>query len=137
MYYPTFLCIIWISKQCEISMRYTITQKLPNLFKDIAGLWHIFIPVARGCHEHVKVDAELMNLRMISNSAPGKSNSFIAVVSRLNHNFIYNLWIEFGTEMSDKTVVNVGIGDLTSNDKEPTMTRSSSIFSNLDEKYFY
>jgi len=41
------------------------------------------------------------------------------------------------TEMSDKTVVNVGIGDLTSNDKEPTMTRSSSIFSNLDEKYFY
>ena len=38
--------------------------------------------------------------------------------------------------MSDKTVVNVSNGDLTSNDNEPTMT-CSSIFSNLDEKYFY
>lgn len=39
--------------------------------------------------------------------------------------------------MSDKTVENVSNGDLTSNDNEPTMTRSSSISSNLDEKYFY
>jgi hypothetical protein len=83
-----------------------------------------------------------LNLRIISNSASGELNSFIAVVSRLNHNFftIFELNLEILstiTEMPDKTVMNVSNGDLTSNDNEPTMTHSSSIFSNLDVKYFY